>query len=166
MLALHEQTNDGAGLWHLFVNKLMLCYLFQELDLAVEYAVKTKQYSGSGYAMVNTPVQNLYDSLLQLALLPTSSAAEQQRILEQVAENQHTMQQWANYAPMNHQHRFHLVEAEKYRILAEKTAAMEFYDRAIAGAKENGYIQEAALSNELAAKFYLDWGKEKIAHGI
>jgi predicted ATPase/signal transduction histidine kinase len=163
MLTLHEQTNDGTGLWHLFVNKLMLCYLFQKLDLAVEYALKAKQYSGSGYAMGNTPVLNLYDSLLQLALFPTSSPVEQQRILQQVAENQDTMQQWANYAPMNHQHRFELVEAEKCRILGQKTAAIEFYDRAISLARENGYIQEAALSNELAAKFYLDWGKEKIA---
>lgn len=163
MLALNKQTKHVSGLWHLFVNKLMLCYLFQALDLAVEYALKAKEYSGSGYAMINIPVLNLYDSLVQVALFPTSSPAEQQRILEQVAENQDTMQQWANYAPMNHLHRFQLVEAEKYRVLAQKTAAMEFYDLAIAGAKENGYIQEAALSNELAAKFYLDWGKEKVA---
>jgi signal transduction histidine kinase len=40
---------------------------------------------------------------------------------------------------------------------------MTYYDRAIAGAKKNGYIQEEALANELAAKFYLDWGREKIA---
>jgi len=40
---------------------------------------------------------------------------------------------------------------------------MEMYDRAIAGAKENEYIQEEALANELAAKFYLEWGKETIA---
>ncbi|MBE8991737.1 ATP-binding sensor histidine kinase [Nostoc sp. LEGE 12450] len=163
MLTLHEQSNDGAALWHFFVNKLMLCYLFQALDLAVEYAAKAKQYSGSGYATVNLPILNFYDSLLQLALFPTSPAEEQQSILQQVAENQDTMQQWANYAPMNHLHRFQLVEAEKYRILAQKTAAMEFYDLAIAGAKENGYIQEAALSNELAANFYLNWGKEKVA---
>ncbi|MGF2034720.1 MAG: trifunctional serine/threonine-protein kinase/ATP-binding protein/sensor histidine kinase [Nostoc sp. CmiVER01] len=163
MLTLHEKTNDDTALWHVFVNKLILCYLFQKLDLAVEYALKAKQYSGSGYAMVNTPVLNLYDSLLQLALFPTLSPVEQQRILQQVAENQDTMQQWANYAPMNHQHRFELVEAEKCRILGQKTAAIEFYDRAISLARENGYIQEAALSNELAAKFYLDWGKEKIA---
>ncbi|MBG1268426.1 trifunctional serine/threonine-protein kinase/ATP-binding protein/sensor histidine kinase [Nostoc sp. WHI] len=163
MLALHEQSNDGTSLWNFFVNKLMLCYLFQALDLAVEYAVKAKQYSASGYATVIVPLLNLYDSLLQLALFPTSSAEEQQRILQQVAENQDIMQQWANYAPMNHLHRFQLVEAEKYRVLAEKTAAMEFYDRAISVARENGYIQEAALSNELAAKFYLDWGKEKVA---
>jgi len=33
----------------------------------------------------------------------------------------------------------------------------------IALAKTNGYIQNEALTNELAAKFYLDWGKEKVA---
>nr|MDJ0519306.1 ATP-binding protein [Trichodesmium sp. MO_231.B1] len=36
---------------------------------------------------------------------------------------------------------------------------------AIAGAKENEYLQEEAVANELAAKFYLDWGKEKVAAG-
>jgi signal transduction histidine kinase len=40
---------------------------------------------------------------------------------------------------------------------------MELYDRAIAGAKENQFLQEEALANELAAKFYLHWGKAKIA---
>lgn len=47
--------------------------------------------------------------------------------------------------------------------MGEKSEAIEYYDHAIALAKENGYIQEEALANELAAKFYLDWGKEKVA---
>jgi PAS domain S-box-containing protein len=37
------------------------------------------------------------------------------------------------------------------------------YDRAITLAKEHGYTQEEALANELAAKFYLNWHKERIA---
>ncbi len=41
--------------------------------------------------------------------------------------------------------------------------AMDAYDRAIALAKEHEYIQEEVLACELAAKFYLAWGKEKIA---
>ncbi|NES67488.1 MAG: GAF domain-containing sensor histidine kinase, partial [Okeania sp. SIO2D1] len=41
--------------------------------------------------------------------------------------------------------------------------AIELYDHTIALAKENEYLQEEALGNELAAKFYLNWGKEKIA---
>ncbi|WP_208344578.1 trifunctional serine/threonine-protein kinase/ATP-binding protein/sensor histidine kinase [Aetokthonos hydrillicola] len=163
MLEFQKQTHDGTFLWHFFVNKLMLCYLFQKLDLGAEYAVKAKQYSHAGYALANVPVMNFYDSLLQLALFPQSSTEEQQRILQKVAENQDIMQQWANYAPMNNLHRFQLVEAEKNRVLGEKIAAIEFYDCAISGAKENGYIQEAALGNELTAKFYLDWRKEKLA---
>jgi GAF domain-containing protein len=37
------------------------------------------------------------------------------------------------------------------------------YDRAIASAHENEYIQNEALGNELAAKFWLGKGKEEIA---
>ncbi|NER48450.1 MAG: GAF domain-containing protein, partial [Symploca sp. SIO1A3] len=38
-----------------------------------------------------------------------------------------------------------------------------YYDRAIAGARKSSYLQEEALANELAASFYIDWGKETIA---
>ncbi|ERT03560.1 serine/threonine protein kinase and signal transduction histidine kinase, partial [Lyngbya aestuarii BL J] len=41
----------------------------------------------------------------------------------------------------------------------------DWYDQAIYGAKENEYLNEEALANELAAKFYLNWGKEKVAAG-
>ncbi|MCC3513897.1 MAG: hypothetical protein JGK29_34475 [Microcoleus sp. PH2017_17_BER_D_A] len=64
---------------------------------------------------------------------------------------------------MNHLHKFHLVEAEKYRVLGDNFQAMEEYDRAIGLAKQNEYLNEEALANELAAKFYIGWGKEKIA---
>nr|MDZ8039034.1 PAS domain S-box protein [Nostoc sp. CreGUA01] len=73
------------------------------------------------------------------------------------------MQKWAEYAPMNYLHKFHLVEAEKARVLGQFFEAEEFYERAIAGAAENEFIQEEALAYELAAKHYLARGREKIA---
>jgi len=73
------------------------------------------------------------------------------------------MKKWAEFAPMNCLHKFNLVEAERQRRCGDKLAAVNYYDLAIQGAKENGYIREEALANELAAKFYLDWGKERIA---
>ena len=73
------------------------------------------------------------------------------------------MQHWANHAPMNFLHKFHLVEAEKHNVLDKNMEAMEFYDLAITGAKENKYIHEEALANELAGKFYLKLGRQKIA---
>ena len=77
--------------------------------------------------------------------------------------HQSTLQQWAQNAPMNHLHKWYLVEAEKHRVLGNKAEAIEMYDRAIAGAKENQFLNEEALANELAAKFYLEWSKEKFA---
>ncbi|WP_293296625.1 MULTISPECIES: ATP-binding protein [unclassified Microcoleus] len=73
------------------------------------------------------------------------------------------MQHWANHAPMNFLHKLCLVDAEKHRVLNQKMEAIEMYDRAIHLAKENDYIQEEALAQELTAKFYLGWGKEKVA---
>ncbi|WP_347269518.1 PAS domain S-box protein [Trichocoleus sp. FACHB-90] len=64
---------------------------------------------------------------------------------------------------MNYLHKFYLVEAEKARVLGQFLEAEEFYERAIAGAAENEYIQEEALAYELAAKHYLARGREKIA---
>ncbi|PSB60892.1 hypothetical protein C7B79_24070 [Chroococcidiopsis cubana CCALA 043] len=64
---------------------------------------------------------------------------------------------------MNYLHKFHLVEAEKARVLGQFFEAEEFYERAIAGASEHEFIQEEALAYELAAKFYLSRGREKIA---
>jgi GAF domain-containing protein len=73
------------------------------------------------------------------------------------------MQKWAHHGPMNYLHKFYLVEAERHRVLGEKVEAIEMYDKAISLAKENEYINEEALAHELAAKFYLSWGKETIA---
>ena len=64
---------------------------------------------------------------------------------------------------MNHMHKWYLVEAERQRVLGYKADALEMYDRAIQLAKENQFLNEEALANELAAKFYLEWGKEKVA---
>jgi signal transduction histidine kinase len=55
------------------------------------------------------------------------------------------------------------VAAEYCRVLGNKTDAIDGYERAIGLAKTNNFIQDEALANELAAKFYLDWGKEKVA---
>ncbi|MEH2056589.1 MAG: AAA family ATPase [Nostoc sp.] len=83
--------------------------------------------------------------------------------LVEAQTHQTILHQWAENAPMNHLHKWYLVEAERYRVLGEKAAASECYDQAINLAKTHQFINEEALANELAAKFYLDWGKQRIA---
>ena len=158
-------AHDLLGLYFFYLHQLMLAYLFEDMESAQNHTVELRKYLMAGAGTVGEPVFYFYDSLTLLAVLsPCSEKISEQ--LQQVEQNQMQLQKhWANYSPMNHQHKVDLVKAEKYRVSGQKVEAIEFYDHAITGAKENSYIQEEALANELAAKFYLGWGKEKVAAG-
>ncbi|PZV12994.1 MAG: hypothetical protein DCF20_16620 [Pseudanabaena sp.] len=162
-LSQSKSTVDGYGLCLFYWHKLMLCYLFGEIDQAQNYAFEARRYLIAAAGNVVEPAFYFYDSLIALAKLSQPLDLQSEAWQKIVQTQTLLQQQWAHYAPMNHQHKVDLVEAEKCRVLGRNYEAGDWYDRAISGAKENGYIQEEALANELAAKFYLEWGKEKIA---
>ncbi|MEZ2230938.1 AAA family ATPase [Microcoleus sp.] len=154
-------SNDLTGLHYYWVCRLTASYLLNEMVEAKQDAVEARQTLAAGAGLISTPIFYFYDSLT--ALVDFSEVTDKTAVLDRVSENQTKLHHRAYHAPMNFQHKYDLVEAERYRVLDNKIEAIEMYDRAITGAKANGYIQEAALANELAAKFYLNWGKEKIA---
>ncbi|WNZ25110.1 AAA family ATPase [Leptolyngbya sp. NK1-12] len=162
-LPLHRQADDRYGIYQVYFNKLILGYLFGEIQQAVHWATMAEQYIDGVTGLYFIPAFYFYDSLARLASYPNATALEQSVILEKVQRNQAKMQQWATAAPMNFLHKFHLVAAERYRVLGQPTLAIEHYDQAIANAAAHTYYQEEALAHELAGKFYLEWGKAKIA---
>ncbi|MEG3850088.1 AAA family ATPase, partial [Microcoleus sp. herbarium13] len=163
MIPFHIAANDITGLFYFYVNKVILCYLFEDLDRAAESAAFAEQYGVGGVTgELSMPVFRFYDSLIQLAAYSSASNPAPDLLLK-VTSNQEKMQQLAIHAPMNFQHKYDLVEAEKARVLGDILEAEELYERAIVGASENEYIQEEALAYELAAKFYLARNRLKFA---
>ena len=162
-LLLYKEAKDRNAIYHLYINKLILSYLFGEFYIAANNAILAGKYLDNGSGSFSEHIFYFYGSLAQLAIYPDASEQERIDILEKVAVNQEKMHQWSQHAPMNFLHKFHLVEAEKHRILDRKAEAMDCYDRSITLARENEYIQEEALANELAARFFLAWDKSKIA---
>ncbi|MEG4120908.1 AAA family ATPase [Microcoleus sp. N9_B4] len=165
MIPKHHQDHEFTALAFLYIYKLILGYLFGNYTNALEYIAQANLYLMAAAGVIHTPVFHFYAGLTYWAVFSTQSEIDRANTLPLVETHQNTLAQWARYAPMNHQHKVNLVEAEKCRVLGKNYEAGDLYDRAIAGAKENEYIQEEALANELAAKFYLDWGKEKFASG-
>jgi predicted ATPase/signal transduction histidine kinase/DNA-binding NarL/FixJ family response regulator/tRNA A-37 threonylcarbamoyl transferase component Bud32 len=162
-LPLHIHLNERTVTHYVFLNKLILCYLFRDFPQAVENAIKAEQYLDGVTGWLPMPLFHFYDSLAQLAIYPSVPHSQQEHLLSRVRNNQEKMQKWADHAPMNFQHKYELVEAEKARVLSQCWQAMEYYDRAILGAREHGYIQEEALANELVAEFYFLQGRDKVA---
>ncbi len=164
MIPKHLQDGDLTALAYVYIYKLMLAYLFGNYTAATENIAQGKLYLQAVSGMIPVPVFHFYAALTNLALFTEqSSELEQAKTLAQANTHQATIEQWAQTAPMNYRHKWELIEAEKQRLLGNRSAAIEHYDRAIALAKEHQFIHEEALANELAIKFYLDWGKEKIA---
>lgn len=176
MLPLHQASGDKTAMYYVHINKAILCYIFHKYALAMEHISFAETYAKgvtASYAMV---LLNFYDSLTRLALLRerqkgniTSAFYSEEEVvqsfsvhstpisfhLDKVAANQEKLRQWAHHAPMNHQHKWYLVEAERARMVDNDRDARDYYDRAIDAAREQRFIQEEALACELAAEFYL-----------
>ncbi|HEY9613080.1 trifunctional serine/threonine-protein kinase/ATP-binding protein/sensor histidine kinase [Allocoleopsis sp.] len=163
ILPILIDANTYGSLFYIYIAKSILFYLFKEYDRAIAYAKLASEHESSVTGLVIVSLHNFYYSLALLAQYPHAESHEQHQYLSQVSENQEKMKQWAYHAPMNYQHKYDLVKAEKARVLEQNWEAVELYNRAIVGAKDNGYIQDEALANELAAEFYLTNGKEKMA---
>ncbi|WP_036482041.1 PAS domain S-box protein [Myxosarcina sp. GI1] len=165
-LAKLQASNHRAALFHWHANQAILAYMFDRTAEAVIFSAETAQYFDGGVGSFQTVLYSWYDALIQLArFADIIEPEERQSLLLKVQQQQEKLHHWAALAPMNHQHRWELVEAERCRVLGKQYEAGDFYDRAIASAKANGFIQDEALANELAAKFYLNWSKEKVAAG-
>jgi predicted ATPase/signal transduction histidine kinase len=151
----------GIAIAHLF--KAISCYLFQDYEKAKIHLEQVPKFHRAIASFVPGNIYYFYDALVRLALYPSLSTQMQSQFLEQVVADQQKICHFAAHAAVNWSHKVHLLDAQFQQVLGNRLDAIDLYDRGISEAKANGYIQEEALANELAAKFYLNWGKEKIA---
>ena len=162
-IALLKESHALTALCFFHIAKTILHYLFNDFEASLNHSASAAQYEqavGGLFPIAQIP---FYRSLALLALYPTAHPEQQGQMLDEVDRHQQRLAVWATHAPENFQHKHDLVAAETARILNQREQAIDLYDRAIAGAKANQYLHEEALANELAAKFYLNWNKAKMA---
>jgi predicted ATPase/signal transduction histidine kinase len=157
------ERDDFYPLFMTYLQQSMICYLFGNYDRALDCSLSAEKYVGAVVANIGYSQFYFQDSLTHLARYEDLEQLDREATIARVNSNQDKVKKWADSAPMNYLHKFNLVEAEKYRVSGKNYEAADLYDRAISLAKENSYLNEEALANELAAKFYLNWGREKIA---
>ncbi|MDH3674228.1 MAG: AAA family ATPase, partial [Anaerolineae bacterium] len=83
--------------------------------------------------------------------------------VKKLDENVGQLRLWAAHAPVNYQHKLDIVLAERERVAGNAGTALDHYEQAIAGAKQNKFLQDEALANELYGRFWHERGNDNIA---
>ncbi|MCF4968314.1 hypothetical protein CV014_14880 [Nostoc sp. CMAA1605] len=160
-----QKQNFEHGInWYCFL-KLQLAYLYGHYADGVAAALEAQKTLPANAGFFPIIQYHFYYPLCLAGLCETATPEEQQEYWVILQQQQQIIKKWADNCPENFQHRYLLLSAEMLKISGRGIEAIDLYDRAINEAKTNAYIQEEAIANELAAKFYLEWGKEKVAAG-
>lgn len=156
----HKKANDQSGLGELYLHKTILLNFFGRHAEAAEWSERAAATMGALPGFVHQAVFRFHDSLVQLGRLDGVAESERAALLERVAENQSKLGAWAQHAPMNQAHRFHLIEAERARVAGEIDRAAQEYTKSIALAQRHGFLHEEGLARERTAIFYFAQGRQ------
>ncbi|MBE9048873.1 AAA family ATPase [Nostocales cyanobacterium LEGE 11386] len=158
-----ELSHSFFALCLYYVFQMQLACIKRNFAQGFNHALAASKILNSIAGHTTYSKYNFYYSLILLNLYPEASLDEQNEYHKQVEANQTQLKIWADICPENFLHKYLLVEAELSRVTGKSLVAVDLYDRAIQSAKDNGLIHNEALANEFTAKFYLDWGKNRIA---
>ncbi len=145
-----------------YIRKFQSLYLFGEYEKALSHMpVIDKNFDGCGGHLV-TFEYHFYRALTILALYSNYYKIKPDHLTPFEASRDF-IKKCADQCPSNFLFFQRLLEAETARYQGQDLEAMDLYDQAIAVAKENRFIHNEGLANELAAKFYLSKGKAQFA---
>jgi PAS domain S-box-containing protein len=162
--AYSHRVRDSADVFRFFLYKAWLHYLFQDPRASVKLFRDAESYILYGTGTYFVPLFHFYDTLANAAFFDLCTPEEHPEILERIQHNLKEFEVWVRFAPMNHQHKQDLMNAEKARIEGRDWEALTSYENAIQGARDNEFLHEEALAHERAAEFYLSRGLEESAH--
>ncbi|PSB52347.1 hypothetical protein C7B67_07305 [filamentous cyanobacterium Phorm 6] len=155
LLKFAESSADLITSFVVYLYKLTIANWFGEVDRALEYANIGVKFLPSVAGVFVSPVFRFHRAIALAAACTDAREGDRQLYLEQLNICLEELREYAQNCPANYQHKYLAIRAEVARLSGQKHEASECYDSAIALAMENGFIQDAALVNELAARFYL-----------
>jgi diguanylate cyclase (GGDEF)-like protein len=150
--AAQLETYTSKHFAHFYlVNKMQALYLWRRADEALEIARASAKYLKHSLAMLHTVEHHFYHALILCALCEAKPARAHLRKARSILKR---FEQWAQLNPANFEHKALLIRAEIARLEGGSWEVAELYTRAIRSADEHGYMQNKALANELAGRFY------------
>ncbi|KJK17234.1 histidine kinase [Burkholderiaceae bacterium 16] len=151
-----------------WIRKLQAGFFAGDYASAVDAAGKAERcFSASAslsVMLLERAEYHLYAALSRAACCEPMGPDPYAKHRDALSAHHRQLRAWARNCPQNFEDRAALVAAEIARIEGRLPEAMDLYERAIRSARSNGFVQNEALSCELAARCYAARGLEEIAH--
>jgi PAS domain S-box-containing protein len=146
------------------VRKVQAHFLAGEYAAAVAASYSAQPLLWSSTSHFETAEFRFYSALAHAALWNSAVADEKCQHFEALTLHHTFLELWAENCPETFENRESMVSAEIARIEGRDFDAMRLYEQAIRSARANAFVPNEALANELAARFCLAHGFEKVAH--
>jgi signal transduction histidine kinase len=157
-----DNAQDRESLLALWALRGMARYVLGDPAGALERAEDVEAHLWKRGEIGAYPVEHFLYALFYLAAA-RDRPERRARYVRLSQRHQKAIQVWGRDAPMNHRHKWDLIEAERLSVLGRDVEPLTLYEAAIAGARENGYLQEEAIALELASRHHRDRGRPGVA---
>jgi PAS domain S-box-containing protein len=160
---LADSPNLVLAEFYYWTRKLQAHFFAGDLASAVDASLHAEPLLWTSAAMFESAVYRFYGALAHAAVWDHATPEQRPRHFDSVLDHHRQLQEWAEVNPETFEDRAALVGAEIARIEGRVLNAQELYDKAIRAAHKYGFVQNQAIANEIAGRFYAERGYEKIA---
>jgi PAS domain S-box-containing protein len=150
---LREAADNGLAQAVYHQLRLQTSYLLEEPALALAHA-RTGERWLPYLRTIFLQVDHFFYAALALAsLCERAPAGEADALTSELRAHHRRLERWAHESPTSVGHKLDLVTAELGRLEGRRDV-VEQYERAIAGARREGWVQDEALAHERCARFF------------
>ncbi len=148
---------------HLYACKAQQAYLYGQYAQALVAAERAEKFDLFKFGWPSLADQVLFRGLASAALWGDCQDGTAERHVEVIHGCLERLQKWASECPENFQCRYLLLAAETARITQNFEKALDYFDEAIAAARQQEFTQIEALANERAGRYLFARGKVRLA---
>lgn len=159
-----REAKDSTHLVQVDMAKAVLANLFGAFEQGRDHALAALELVfDTGWRSTMYPQLMFFHGALGLLNTPMPEGPPREALAAALERCRSGLAVAAASGPMNYAHKLALLQAEEARVAGRVAEAMALYDQAVEGAREQGYLQDEALSAELASRFYQGLGRTMIA---
>ncbi|MES0488919.1 MAG: adenylate/guanylate cyclase domain-containing protein [Leptospirales bacterium] len=145
-----------------YVNKMLSLFLWGKYTEALETATESEKYLKYSIAMLHTVEHHFLHALILSALYTQTG---KKKHLNKIKKIHKKIGKWAKANRDNFEHQDLIIQAELSKHNGGGWKTVELYEKAAKSANENGFIQKAAIANELAGRYMISQKMRKGAKG-